>query len=62
MVATDVKEVVLDGSGHFVPEEQPDAVVNEILALRSAKLRRERGYTDHPTLEQILEVNHPEDV
>ena len=33
MVAASVKEVVLDDSGHFVPEERPDAVVNEILAL-----------------------------
>ena len=33
MVAANVKEVVLDDSGHFVPEERPDAVVNEILAL-----------------------------
>jgi pimeloyl-ACP methyl ester carboxylesterase len=33
MVAADVKEVVFDDSGHFVPEERPDAVVNEILAL-----------------------------
>jgi len=34
MVATDVKEVVFDDSGHFVPEERPDAVVSEMLALR----------------------------
>lgn len=34
MVADDVKEVVLDDSGHFVPEERPDAVVSEVLALR----------------------------
>ena len=33
MVAVNIKEVVLDDSGHFVPEERPDAVVNEILAL-----------------------------
>lgn len=33
MVAANVKEVVLDDSGHFVPKERPDAVVNEILAL-----------------------------
>ena len=38
LVAADVKEVVLDSSGHFIPEERPDAVVNEILALRSANL------------------------
>ncbi len=29
----DVKEVALYDSGHFVPEERPDAVINEILAL-----------------------------
>jgi pimeloyl-ACP methyl ester carboxylesterase len=34
IVATDVKEIVLDNSGHFVPEEQPDVVVNEIVALK----------------------------
>lgn len=34
MVAADVKEVVLDDSGHFVPEERPDAVIDEILALK----------------------------
>jgi pimeloyl-ACP methyl ester carboxylesterase len=33
MVAANVEEVVLDDSAHFVPEERPDAVVNEILAL-----------------------------
>lgn len=33
MVAADVKQVVLDESGHFVPEEQQDAVVSAILAL-----------------------------
>jgi hypothetical protein len=32
LVAADVKGVVLEDSGHFVPEERPDAVVNEILA------------------------------
>jgi pimeloyl-ACP methyl ester carboxylesterase len=34
LVAADVKEVVLNDSGHFVPEELPDAVVGEMLALR----------------------------
>ena len=33
LVAADVKEVVLNDSGHFVPEELPDAVVGEMLAL-----------------------------
>ena len=33
LIGADVKEVVLDNTGHFVPEERPDAVVNEILAL-----------------------------
>jgi pimeloyl-ACP methyl ester carboxylesterase len=40
MVAVDVKEVVLDDSGHFVPEERPDAVVNEVLALNRQLSRR----------------------
>jgi len=39
MVAANVKEVVLDDRGHFVPEERPDAVVNEILTL-SERLSR----------------------
>ena len=39
MVAASVKEVVLDDSGHFVPEDRPDAVVNEILTL-SERLSR----------------------
>jgi quercetin dioxygenase-like cupin family protein len=33
MVAADVKEAVLDDSGHFVPEERPDALVSAIIAL-----------------------------
>lgn len=41
MVATDVKQVVLEDSGHFVPEERPDAVVNEILALNKQLARAE---------------------
>jgi pimeloyl-ACP methyl ester carboxylesterase len=39
MIAVDVKEVVLDDSGHFVPEERPDAVVDEILALNETVSR-----------------------
>lgn len=31
LVAADVKDVVLNDSGHFVPEERPDAVVREML-------------------------------
>ena len=34
MVAVEVKEVVLDNSGHFVPEERPDAIAGEIVAVR----------------------------
>ena len=40
MVAADVKEVVLDDSGHFVPEERPDAVIDEILALKEQLSQR----------------------
>jgi pimeloyl-ACP methyl ester carboxylesterase len=48
LVAADVKEVVLNDSGHFVPEERPDTVVREALALRervgaSLTARRRKG-------------------
>lgn len=39
LVALDVEPHTLAGSGHFIPEEQPDAVVRPILAM-AAKTRR----------------------
>jgi pimeloyl-ACP methyl ester carboxylesterase len=39
MVAANVKDVVLDDSGHFVPEESPEAVVSEIVGLRPENSR-----------------------
>jgi pimeloyl-ACP methyl ester carboxylesterase len=59
MVASNVKEVVLADSGHFVPEERPDAVVDEVLALqqqiRGRELAKEqaantRGVSHNKTL------------
>ena len=41
MVAANVKDVVLEDSGHFVPEERPDAVVREIVALGNDKRLRQ---------------------
>lgn len=34
LVAADIKTVVVEHSGHFIPEEQPQAVVDQIIALR----------------------------
>ena len=34
-VAADVEAVVLPGCGHFIPEERPDAVVAQVLAMAS---------------------------
>jgi pimeloyl-ACP methyl ester carboxylesterase len=33
MVASEVSSVVLPGCGHFIPEERPDAVVDQVLRL-----------------------------
>jgi pimeloyl-ACP methyl ester carboxylesterase len=33
MVASEVSSVVLPGCGHFIPEERPDAVVDQVLRI-----------------------------
>jgi pimeloyl-ACP methyl ester carboxylesterase len=33
MVASKVNSLVLPGCGHFIPEERPDAVVDQVLRL-----------------------------
>jgi pimeloyl-ACP methyl ester carboxylesterase len=33
MVASEVNSLVLLGCGHFIPEERPDAVVEQVLRL-----------------------------
>jgi pimeloyl-ACP methyl ester carboxylesterase len=33
MVASEVSSLVLPGCGHFIPEERPDAVVDQVLRL-----------------------------
>ena len=33
MVASEVRSVVLPGCGHFIPEERPDAVVDQVLRI-----------------------------
>jgi pimeloyl-ACP methyl ester carboxylesterase len=33
MVASEVSSQVLPGCGHFIPEERPDAVVDQVLRL-----------------------------
>jgi pimeloyl-ACP methyl ester carboxylesterase len=33
MVASEVSSMVLPGCGHFIPEERPDAVVDQVLRL-----------------------------
>ena len=33
MVASEVSSLVLPGCGHFIPEESPDAVVDQVLRL-----------------------------
>ena len=33
MVASEVRSQVLPGCGHFIPEERPDAVVDQVLRL-----------------------------
>ena len=39
-VAANVEEIVLPGCGHFIPEERPDAVVAQVLALAGRTGRR----------------------
>lgn len=38
LIANNVKDVLLHDSGHFVPEERPDAVVNEIVEIAEHRL------------------------
>ena len=33
MVASEVRSLVLPDCGHFIPEERPDAVVDQVLRL-----------------------------
>jgi len=36
MVASEVSSLVLPGCGHFIPEERPDAVVEQVLRLTAS--------------------------
>jgi pimeloyl-ACP methyl ester carboxylesterase len=48
-VAHQVEAITLEDSGHFLPEERPDAVVQRVLALT----RRTEGRSDRPSVSLI---------
>jgi hypothetical protein len=48
-VAHQVETITLEDSGHFLPEERPDAVVQRVLALT----RRTEGWSDRPSVSLI---------